>query len=154
MGDPQLRAWGMPGTRCTRSPCAKVIAHGSHHESTGIPGIPARNGFNGLFRALPGDEFFLSPSSADQRRNNTRSGLRASADLTPATDARTTRLRRTRFILAKRLRRHVHDRRSIGEDGKQRRSSMRASIAHRPKPALRSQAARRCRVHRISSQRS
>jgi hypothetical protein len=29
------------------------------------PGIPARNGFNGLFRALPGDEFFLSPSSAD-----------------------------------------------------------------------------------------
>ena len=107
----------MPGTRCTRSPCAKVIAHGSHHESTGIPGIPARNGFNGLFRALPGDEFFLSPSSADQRRNNTRSGLRASADLTPATDARTTRLRRTRFILAKRLRRHVHDRRSIDEDG-------------------------------------
>src|SRR5713101_5875872 len=31
----------------------------------GSPGIPARNGFNGLFRALPGDEFVLSPSSAD-----------------------------------------------------------------------------------------
>ena len=29
------------------------------------PGIPARNGFNGLFRALPGDEFVLSASSAD-----------------------------------------------------------------------------------------
>jgi len=31
----------------------------------GPPGIPARNGFNGLFRALPGDEFVLSPSLAN-----------------------------------------------------------------------------------------
>jgi hypothetical protein len=38
---------------------------GGSHRSTGTPGIPARNGFNGLFRALPGDEFVLSPSSAD-----------------------------------------------------------------------------------------
>jgi hypothetical protein len=38
-----------------------VVAEGS----AGTPGIPARNGFNGLFRALPGDEFVLSPSSAD-----------------------------------------------------------------------------------------
>src|SRR6266481_299948 len=29
------------------------------------PGIPARNGFNGLFRALPGDRACLPPSSAD-----------------------------------------------------------------------------------------
>src|ERR1700738_923795 len=29
------------------------------------PGIPARNGFNGLLRALPGDRAFLPPSSAD-----------------------------------------------------------------------------------------
>jgi hypothetical protein len=29
------------------------------------PGIPARNGFNGFLRALPGDEFVLSPSSAN-----------------------------------------------------------------------------------------
>jgi len=28
------------------------------------PGIPTRNGFNGLFRALPGDRACLSPSSA------------------------------------------------------------------------------------------
>src|ERR1700682_2631775 len=27
------------------------------------PGIPARNGFNGFLRALPGDRAFLSPSS-------------------------------------------------------------------------------------------
>jgi hypothetical protein len=29
------------------------------------PGIPTRNGFNGLLRDLPGDRAFLSPSSAD-----------------------------------------------------------------------------------------
>jgi hypothetical protein len=30
------------------------------------PGIPARNGFNGLCRALPGDRALLPPSSADR----------------------------------------------------------------------------------------
>src|SRR5713226_8832510 len=51
------RAWGMPGARCTRSLVCKVlVAHEcSHHRSTGTPGIPARNGFNGFLRALPGD---------------------------------------------------------------------------------------------------
>jgi hypothetical protein len=29
------------------------------------PGIPARNGFNGLYRALPGDRACLPPSPAD-----------------------------------------------------------------------------------------
>src|SRR5450432_4887132 len=29
------------------------------------PGIPARNGFNGLCRALPGDRAVLPPSSAE-----------------------------------------------------------------------------------------
>src|SRR5438034_10434317 len=48
----------------------------SHHRSTGTPGIPARNGFNGLFRALPGRRirlvtvirglrFCLKPGRAD-----------------------------------------------------------------------------------------
>jgi len=58
------RAWGMPGARCTRSPLCNV-------ESTGVeatdppesPGIPARNGFNSLCRALPGDRALLPPSS-------------------------------------------------------------------------------------------
>jgi hypothetical protein len=45
----------------------------SHHRFTGITQPSLRNGFNGLFRALPGDRAFLSPSSA-----------RLSADLTPA----------------------------------------------------------------------
>jgi hypothetical protein len=40
----------------------------------GSPGIPARDGFNSLFRALPGDRAFLSPSLADL----------SSANLTPA----------------------------------------------------------------------
>src|ERR1700682_2967391 len=37
--------------------CAMVVvAHEvSHHGRTGTPGIPARNGFNGFLRALPGD---------------------------------------------------------------------------------------------------
>ena len=69
------RARGMPGARCTRSlVCSVLVAHEcSHHGRTGTPGIPARNGFNGLFRALLGDRAFLSPSSA-----------RLLADLTPA----------------------------------------------------------------------
>jgi hypothetical protein len=64
----QQRAWGMPGGQCTRSLACKM---GSEHTSVvtegppDSPGIPTRNGFNGLFRALPGDEFVLSPSLAN-----------------------------------------------------------------------------------------
>ena len=56
----------MPGARCTRSrACSVESTRVSHHGRTGSPGIPARNGFNGFLRTLPGDEFVLSPSSAD-----------------------------------------------------------------------------------------
>ena len=57
--------------------CAKVEStRVSHHEvAPGSPGIPARNGFNGLLRALPGDRAFLSPSPADRS---------LSSNLTPA----------------------------------------------------------------------
>jgi hypothetical protein len=47
------RARGMPGARCTRSPLCNAESTGV--EATGTPespGIPARNGFNGLCRAL------------------------------------------------------------------------------------------------------
>jgi hypothetical protein len=40
----------------------------SAHEHTGSAEnirLSLRNGFNGLFRALPGDEFVLSPSSTN-----------------------------------------------------------------------------------------
>src|SRR5215213_702878 len=57
----------MPGARCTRS---LACAMGSQHTSIVTvgspdqPGIPARNGFNGFLRDLPGDRAFLSPSPA------------------------------------------------------------------------------------------
>jgi hypothetical protein len=57
----------MPGVRCTRSLACKINrAHEhSHYRFTGVtPAFPAQ-WFYGLFRALPGDEFVLSPSSAD-----------------------------------------------------------------------------------------
>ena len=68
-----------------------------------------RNGFNGLFRALPGDEFVLSPSLANCGISKPGWARFASASLTPATGARTTRLCRPRL----------------------RRSSARRSIAHK-----------------------
>jgi hypothetical protein len=56
----------MPGARCTRSRACRVgSTRVSHHEFTGTPGIPARNGFNGLLRALLGDQALLSPSPAE-----------------------------------------------------------------------------------------
>jgi hypothetical protein len=61
------RAQGMPGVQCTRSLACKINkAHeNSRHSFTGLTRHSLHNGFNGLFRALPGDEFVLSPSSAD-----------------------------------------------------------------------------------------
>src|SRR5882724_5592340 len=59
------RAWGMPGARRTRSLACKMkqsTRASSPRLQPDSPGIPARNGFNGLFRALPGDRAFLSPS--------------------------------------------------------------------------------------------
>jgi hypothetical protein len=57
----------MPGARCTRSrACSVVNTRVSHHGYTGSPGIPARNGFNGFLRALPGDRACLPPSFADR----------------------------------------------------------------------------------------
>jgi hypothetical protein len=55
-----------------------------------------RNGFNGFLRALPGDEFLFVTvvSRIDGAVRPVGQNL-ASADLTSATDARTTRLRRT-----------------------------------------------------------
>jgi hypothetical protein len=75
----------MPGARCTRSPvCSvestRVVATGT----PGSPGIPARNGFNGLCRALPGDRALLPPSSAEQGFVTARLGQQTSANLTPA----------------------------------------------------------------------
>ena len=57
----------MPGARCTRDLVCKVYREDAH-EHTGsaeaTSAFPAQ-WFYGLWRALPGDEFVLSPSSAD-----------------------------------------------------------------------------------------
>jgi hypothetical protein len=48
------------------------------------PGIPARNGFNGFLRALPGDRALLPPSSADTVLSKPGRADLPSANLTPA----------------------------------------------------------------------
>ena len=56
----------MPGAQCTRSLVCEVVVQDAHEYSQRShrksPGIPARNGFNGFLRDLPGDRAFLSPS--------------------------------------------------------------------------------------------
>jgi hypothetical protein len=74
---PKQRAWGMPGA--STHPQPRVQSEKKHTSvvtagPAGSPGIPARNGFNGFLRALPGDRAFLPPSPAKK----------ASANLTPA----------------------------------------------------------------------
>src|ERR1700687_3677278 len=55
---------GNAGCQRTRSrACSVDSTRVSHHEYAETPGIPARNGFNGFLRDLPGDRAFLSPSS-------------------------------------------------------------------------------------------
>jgi hypothetical protein len=54
----KMRAWGMPGAHRTRSlACKNKISTraSSPRLQPDSPGIPARNGFNGFLRALPGD---------------------------------------------------------------------------------------------------
>jgi hypothetical protein len=66
------RAQGKPSVRCTRSrACSVVNTRVSHHEFTGNIRLSPRNGFNGFFRALPGDRALLPPSSADHSANLT-----------------------------------------------------------------------------------
>ena len=48
------------------------------------PGIPARNGFNGFLRALPGDRALLPPSSADMFLSKPGWADATPQDLTPA----------------------------------------------------------------------
>ena len=123
----------MPGARRTRSlACECETKHTSvvTARSPESPGIPARNGFNGLFRALPGERIRLVTVVRRLRFRRARSGPLASANLTPATGARTTRLCRTRKASVVRTR-FVRS-----------RGSTRPAIPAR---------AKRCRVHRIPS---
>jgi hypothetical protein len=56
---------GMPGADAPAAARGVVVStRVSHHGHTGITRHSPRNGFNSLFRALPGDRAFLPPSSA------------------------------------------------------------------------------------------
>jgi hypothetical protein len=53
----------MPGARCARSrACSVESTRVSHHGHTGNTRHSPRDGFNGLYRALPGDRALLPPS--------------------------------------------------------------------------------------------
>src|SRR5216683_4931679 len=84
----QERAWGMPGAQCTRSLVCEVVVQDAHEYSQRShrksPGIPARNGFNGFLRALPGDRAFLSPSPAALAANLTPASRRQDHTTSPS----------------------------------------------------------------------
>jgi hypothetical protein len=59
------RTEGVGNAGCPMHPQPPVQQKSTGVEATGppdSPGIPARNGFNGFLRALPGDRAWLSPS--------------------------------------------------------------------------------------------
>ena len=85
-----------PEVRCARMVVEKCTA--AYRWRRNIPAFPAR-WLDGLCRALPGDEFLLSPSPADIRLIDRLADV-ASANLTVATTARTTRFCRTRHRFA------------------------------------------------------
>jgi hypothetical protein len=67
----------MPDAQCTRSLACKCETKHTSVVTTGppeSPGIPARNGFNGLFRALPGERIRLVTVISGLRFCQTRSG--------------------------------------------------------------------------------
>ena len=62
------RAWGTPDARWHPRPRVHLVVVERTRVTTSTPespGVPARNGFNGFLRALPGDRAFLPPSPAD-----------------------------------------------------------------------------------------
>ena len=68
------RAWGMPGGKRTRSLACK--SKKARKQVTTVapdhPAFPHANGFNGLFRARPGDRALLSPSPATMPARRSR----------------------------------------------------------------------------------
>jgi hypothetical protein len=71
-----MRAQGRPSARCTRGLVCnmhKEVRTRAYRSSGEHPAFPAQ-WFDGLCRALPGDEFLLPPSSANSRSCETRSG--------------------------------------------------------------------------------
>ncbi len=99
--DPQVRAWGMPGARCTRGPCAKVestrVVTTVAPEHPAFPHAMVLTAYGALSSATN------SSCHRHQRINGFAEPGRArktSANLTPATGARTTRFCRPRSAQA------------------------------------------------------
>ena len=140
----------MPGARRTRSLACKSVSSTRAYSprlQPDSPGIPARDGFNGLFRALPGDRAFLPPSSADHGSVRTRSGAQNLRKLDASVGASGPHDFVVRgFRLGHRYRRL--SRRSLGEGEKAPFVSALSTAHGKPRPAITSRA-RHCRVHRI-----
>src|ERR1700694_4739986 len=66
--------------------CALVVVESTRATTSTpeSPGVPARNGFNGFLRALPGDRALLPPSSADMFLSKPGWADLTPQDLTPA----------------------------------------------------------------------
>src|SRR6202521_6113358 len=85
MNLPPKEGVGNAGCQRTRSRwCSVVNTRVSHHGYAETPGIPARNGFNGFLRTLPGDRAFLSPSLANKSANLTPASRRQDHTTSPS----------------------------------------------------------------------
>jgi hypothetical protein len=108
----------MPGAHRTRS-LACNIKQSTRASSPWLqpdsPGIPARNGFNGFLRALPGDRACLSPSLAISRQLD--AGVEASGPHDFAVRSIRLRLKRTRVHRILSRVDDVAQRPSVGQDG-------------------------------------
>jgi hypothetical protein len=150
------REQGMPGARCTRGLMCQIVQRNAHEHTGTVGGTPAfpAQWLYGLCHArrrirlvtvIGGLKVLSRPVGP----------AKTSADLTPATGARTTRFCRTQPpVVANRLR----PKPDFGGSRKAQRalapSSCMKDIAHGiNRPAI-SASHRRCRVHRIPSQRS
>ena len=127
------------GRRESRVPSAPAVMRKDAHDRPQVrrntrPSL--RSGFNGLWRALPGDEFVLPPSLTDWRSIETRSGPTISTSLTPATGARTTRFCRPQLPLRGAPTGLMCCRPKFPARAFKRRSSARLVLAH-GRPALR-----------------
>jgi len=132
----------MPGARCTHGLVCKIVRRNAHEHTGSAEALrhSLRNGFTAYAALSPA-------TNSSCHRHRRIEGLvapgwarKTSADLTPATGARTTRFYRTQPpVFAQRLNRAMAP------------SSCAKDTAHGMNPPCNSVSRRRCRVHRIPS---
>ena len=106
MNDPPKEGVALPQggsgeCRVPIAPAASCAKCSNAHElvttvAPGSPGIPARDGFNSLFRALPGDRACLPPSLPDCSANLTPASGRQDHTTSPSADKHSRQQRRPR----------------------------------------------------------